>query len=529
MCARAGKLPKAFNDLNNTYAQQFRTAYDVFKFNKNPAHGAFVTFTDRVTGKPIKILKADYDMLSDAKAYSARGQALANTFNEAISTLNELNQKTKAIMADNRVKRARIKQGYNVEGLLDEKGDMLPLIGTKLAAYKELTNTAKKQRELVNAAKLDVQEAREALHAHFGKNKGSVSAYEKLQSDLYHLLGIDNYGNKFKEKKQLADMADALDYAYEYNLLQHDNYKKKLEDLRDGKLNVVDYINDAFNDKDFVYKVDCPEGHISKLEYSLLAGGDYGGLLKVTFRNRGDAVIFFDVPPNVAGYLIRLGETMALAPSQYIKVSSSDGRVKTRHMLGVEFWNLVRIRKQDGGDIHSTRYAFAYATDNRSMRTYAIPGRPPSGKYTKIYTADNDFSIKHTNMSNPLLDNNIKKEALDYISKLSDKAIYRIAAALYDDENEGWVNYYTDTPLYQNYMNSMIDAYDNIDYNVDIEHLDDKDKDTEDVRKQLDIMRTNFKQLIDKGYYNSMWPNKGLNNIMLKANKSIDNDDEDND
>lgn len=87
-------------------------------------------------------------------------------------------------------------------------------------------------------------------------------------------------------------------------------------------------------------------GHILKLEYSVMYM-----ILRVTFRNKGSVVAYMKVPTGVAG------ELMTLARSNNTQVSSVDG--KLRHVLGMRFWDLVRIR----GTVHGSRYKFEYVTD----------------------------------------------------------------------------------------------------------------------------------------------------------------------
>lgn len=89
-------------------------------------------------------------------------------------------------------------------------------------------------------------------------------------------------------------------------------------------------------------------GHITHLSYN-----SRYLLLKVTFWN-GTICCFFNVPSRVVSLLMHYAENSTLAPP------GKNG--KKRHALGVEFWNLIRIR----GTVHSTRYPFEYVTDNNA-------------------------------------------------------------------------------------------------------------------------------------------------------------------
>lgn len=86
-------------------------------------------------------------------------------------------------------------------------------------------------------------------------------------------------------------------------------------------------------------------GHILKLEYSPMYK-----VLRVTFRNKGSVVAYMNVPSSVAGELVHL------AQSDNTAISSVDG--KLRHVVGMRFWDLVRIR----GHVHESRYPFAYVS-----------------------------------------------------------------------------------------------------------------------------------------------------------------------
>lgn len=84
-------------------------------------------------------------------------------------------------------------------------------------------------------------------------------------------------------------------------------------------------------------------GHISYVEYS-----EKYQVLRVTFAN-DDVCVFFRVPTAVAGQLLHW------ARKQTIAYTDHKTGIK-RHKLGVEFWNLVRIR----GSVTGARYPFEY-------------------------------------------------------------------------------------------------------------------------------------------------------------------------
>lgn len=94
-----------------------------------------------------------------------------------------------------------------------------------------------------------------------------------------------------------------------------------------------------------IYHVDGI-GHISKLEYAVKEQ-----VLRVTFTNNGAICLFFKVPNAVAGELFMHAITGTTAGT-YRK----NGHDVDRHLLGVKFWDYVRIRGMQTG----ARYPFEY-------------------------------------------------------------------------------------------------------------------------------------------------------------------------
>lgn len=101
-------------------------------------------------------------------------------------------------------------------------------------------------------------------------------------------------------------------------------------------------------------------GHIAMLEYA-----QRERILRVTFTNNGAVCLFFDVPTAVAGELIHLAHTNS--------TRHKDGR----HMLGVRFWDYIRIR----GTQHGAKYPFEYEShgsgsivQGQARRTIVLTG-----------------------------------------------------------------------------------------------------------------------------------------------------------
>ena len=127
------------------------------------------------------------------------------------------------------------------------------------------------------------------------------------------------------------------DYRQYYGVQQDKSIEKYVAAAFDGTSKIE--VQEVGNMSDAV-------GHILKLEYSVMYM-----ILRVTFRNKGSVVAYMKVPTGVAG------ELLSLARSNATQLRSVDG--KLRHVLGMRFWDLVRIR----GTIHGTRYKFEYVTD----------------------------------------------------------------------------------------------------------------------------------------------------------------------
>lgn len=103
-------------------------------------------------------------------------------------------------------------------------------------------------------------------------------------------------------------------------------------------------------------------GHISQVEYA-----QKEHILRVTFTNNGAICLFFDVPSAVAGELIHLAKSKRTRPK--------DGR----HLLGVRFWDYIRIRGVHTG----AKYPFAYESHGTGTIVHGY------GRHTVKLTAEN--------------------------------------------------------------------------------------------------------------------------------------------
>ena len=168
---------------------------------------------------------------------------------------------------------------------------------------------------------------------------------------------------------ELTDRATGKSYE-----IPDDDYRQYLGQKQDRS--IEQYITDVFGSSTDVKVVEPratggDTGHIIKLEYAVLYK-----VLRVTFRKPskgGQVVAYLNVPAPVAGELLYLAE------SNQTQVSANSGTL--RHVLGMRFWDLVRIR----GTIHGTRYPFNYVTDMGNGRdSYAKGTATPDWSKTNF-------------------------------------------------------------------------------------------------------------------------------------------------
>lgn len=111
------------------------------------------------------------------------------------------------------------------------------------------------------------------------------------------------------------------------------------------------YIDKAFENLDVIQDVEGV-GHISYIEYSPMYQ-----LLRVEFKTDGAVVVFFRVPKEA------YSELKHLATTKQTMISTVDG--KQRHVLGMRFWDIIRIRGQRDG----SRYRYEYAIEGVRIGT----------------------------------------------------------------------------------------------------------------------------------------------------------------
>lgn len=184
----------------------------------------------------------------------------------------------------------------------------------------------------------------------------------------------------------------------------------------------ADYVDFVFDDvrlkklkKKQVVDMEAKEGHIKHLWYNAVYT-----LLKVQFWN--DTICcFFNVPGNVAQLLMHYAENNTLA------APGKGGKV--RHALGVEFWNLIRVR----GTQHLTRYPFEYVTDNN-----AGP-RQQKYEYTTAWNSrlQRDVQVR---IENSKQNQEADRRLLEDIAQ--EESAIESAERIYDYENEDLVTFF---------------------------------------------------------------------------------------
>ena len=200
------------------------------------------------------------------------------------------------------------------------------------------------------------------MSSYWGQIPSKIVRGSKPES-LYNGKGLS------AKMHELTDRATGKSYE-----VPDDDYRQYLGQKQDRS--IEQYITDVFGSSTDVKVVEPratggDTGHIIKLEYAVLYK-----VLRVTFRKPskgGQVVAYLNVPAPVAGELLYLAE------SNQTQVSANSGTL--RHVLGMRFWDLIRIR----GTIHGTRYPFNYVTDMGNGRdSYAKGTATPDWSKTNF-------------------------------------------------------------------------------------------------------------------------------------------------
>jgi hypothetical protein len=119
----------------------------------------------------------------------------------------------------------------------------------------------------------------------------------------------------------------------------------------DSDTDIGQYVDTANWTQEFEGK-----GHIGHVQYAPTRQ-----LLMVTFNNEGGATVcYFRVPNTVYSELKYLSDS---------DMTFLDARGTPRHVIGLRFWDIIRIR----GNQHGSRYNFEYREANAQMSAAADP------------------------------------------------------------------------------------------------------------------------------------------------------------
>ena len=188
------------------------------------------------------------------------------------------------------------------------------------------------------------------------------------------------------------------------------------------------YVEEAFDDKHKHYKIEgC--GHIKLLEYNIRRQ-----VMRVTFTNNDACVAFFRVPIAV------FGELYSLAESKVESRNTFDGSV--RHVLGIRFWDIVRIR----GSMHGSRYRFTYVSGGGSGGSGGRPKKYDTDQVWKRYKTERKDGKQGRYVTMKIPINSTSEADAKMLSEVA------IQGELYDRVEE-W-----DTDCFDSFMDNHYDA-----------------------------------------------------------------------
>jgi len=168
--------------------------------------------------------------------------------------------------------------------------------------------------------------------------------------------------NVKRHKHELIDTFGNIQTVYSYDtndIIGHSAHGQDTARQRENLAKATSAFDQSKGDHGKIWDEEgC--GHIARLEYA-----ETERILRVTFAD-GTICVYMDVPTYVAGTLLYFARYKTLAsPSTY----SYGKQTRERHMLGVEFWNLVRIRGRQTG----SKFEFEYETHGTGFVTSSGP------------------------------------------------------------------------------------------------------------------------------------------------------------
>lgn len=167
----------------------------------------------------------------------------------------------------------------------------------------------------------------------------------------------------------------------------------------------------------------CGDGHIKRMRYS-----EKKQVLEVTFSN-GDTAYFFRVGDIIAGQLFHFAATKSV---RYVNG-------KKRHLLGITFWDLVRVRGSRTGARFPFEYDYTSSFKNRVIAKHNKRQLILGGTHTSVTTEDvleealkQRAAIKSESMSDTPSKVAYSKNGTEVVSKDYDNMDYNTDANLKD-------------------------------------------------------------------------------------------------
>ena len=228
------------------------------------------------------------------------------------------------------------------------------------------------------------------------KNKKGYKDWTKLPDEVKKRYLTESLnGNRYWLPEHDANELDQ--YLLEHQSVLSDVYKGK--QLLRNVSTPADFIDWAFSGTRKDNQVDTAivpnGGHIKEVQYN-----SFYKILLVQFAKSatlGDTCAFFNLPANVAALLLHLARTGQMGTNG-------------RHQLGIEFWNLVRVR----GTVHNTRYQFEYVPSDTIKAAHAAGQESISmsaggrregskGTDTKYFYDDSGRRYQKDDKGNPII------------------------------------------------------------------------------------------------------------------------------
>lgn len=203
------------------------------------------------------------------------------------------------------------------------------------------------------------------------------------------------------------------------------NYYKGFSASNDEEFK--DAANAAFK-SEAIETREIPSGHIRKLEYA-----SHDRLLRVTFYN-GAVVIYRDIASALAGELLKLAETGA---------TMRDRKGAERHLLGIRFWELIRIKHHRYGSAKPFLYQkhSSYKYINSNKRYLIQINRDNYDAIAKFYRGNGTLNMPTNTDLGSFIESPFSEQELIAMAngaKITDD--YKLDGDIYDAKHRGKIS-----------------------------------------------------------------------------------------